>query len=137
MPFVASVCIKPDLFRYTCINMCNKVCHTVRENALTVNCSLIFKPKRQFIVHLFFLFSYDKRYDIKDLTPVRGQDGMKNVRVAICCVDTKVPSWNRCTVYNVYVPSGLYLFTIFPFFPFSHTTTRSPTLNSFCISVVS
>jgi hypothetical protein len=34
--------------------MCNKVCHTVRENALTVNCSLIFKPKRQCIVHLFF-----------------------------------------------------------------------------------
>jgi hypothetical protein len=26
------------------INMCNKICHTVRENALTVNCSLIFKP---------------------------------------------------------------------------------------------
>ena len=49
--------------------------HTVRENGLTVNCSLIFKPKRQFIVHLFPLFSYDKRYDIKDLTPVRGQDG--------------------------------------------------------------
>ena len=23
--------------------MCNKVCHTVTENALTVNCSLIFK----------------------------------------------------------------------------------------------
>ena len=36
--------------------MCNEVCHTVRENALTVNCSLIFKPKRQCIVHLFFLF---------------------------------------------------------------------------------
>ena len=36
--------------------MCNEVCYTVRENALTVNCSLIFKPKRQFIVHLFFLF---------------------------------------------------------------------------------
>ena len=35
------------------INMCNKICHTVRENALTVNCSLIFKPQRQFIVHLF------------------------------------------------------------------------------------
>ena len=34
--------------------MCNEVCHTVRENALTVNCSLIFKPKRQCIVHLFF-----------------------------------------------------------------------------------
>jgi hypothetical protein len=33
--------------------MCNKVCHAVRENALTVNCSLIFKPKRQCIVHLF------------------------------------------------------------------------------------
>ena len=49
--------------------------HTVRENGLTVNCSLIFKPKRQFIVHLFSLFSYDKRYDIKDLIPVRGQDG--------------------------------------------------------------
>ena len=31
-------------------------------------------------------------------------------------VDTKVLSWNRCTVYNVYVPSGLYLFTIFHFF---------------------
>jgi len=28
----------------------------VRENALTVNCSLIFKPKRQCIVHLSFLF---------------------------------------------------------------------------------
>ena len=25
-------------------DMCNEVCHTVRENALTVNCSLIFKP---------------------------------------------------------------------------------------------
>jgi hypothetical protein len=34
--------------------MCNEVCHTVRENALTVKCSLIFKPKRQCIVHLFF-----------------------------------------------------------------------------------
>ena len=30
----------------------NKVCHTVRENALTVNHSLIFKPKRQCVVHL-------------------------------------------------------------------------------------
>ena len=28
----------------------------VRENALTVNCSLIFKSKRQYIVHLFFYF---------------------------------------------------------------------------------
>jgi hypothetical protein len=37
--------------------MCNKVCHTVRENALTVNCSLIFQPKRQYIVHLFSIFS--------------------------------------------------------------------------------
>ena len=36
--------------------MCNKVCHTVRENALTMNCSLIFKSKRQYNIHLFFLF---------------------------------------------------------------------------------
>ena len=36
--------------------MCNQVCHTVRENALTMNCSLIFKSKRQYIVHLFFYF---------------------------------------------------------------------------------
>jgi hypothetical protein len=34
---IASVCIKPDLFQWTFINMCNKVCHTVGENALTVN----------------------------------------------------------------------------------------------------
>jgi hypothetical protein len=26
--------------------MCNEVCHPVRENTVTVNCSLIFKPKR-------------------------------------------------------------------------------------------
>ena len=32
--------------------MGNKICHTVRENLLTVNCSPIFKPKRQCIVHL-------------------------------------------------------------------------------------
>jgi hypothetical protein len=52
-------------------------------------------------------------------------------------VDMKVLSWNRCTVYNVYVPSGLYLFTIFHFFfSFSPTATRSPTLNSFCIPMV-
>ena len=37
--------------------MCNKVCHTVRENALTVNCSLIFKPNRQCIVRLFSICS--------------------------------------------------------------------------------
>ena len=36
--------------------MCKQVCHTVRENALTMNCSLIFKSKRQYIVHLFFYF---------------------------------------------------------------------------------
>ena len=36
--------------------MYNKVCHTVRKNALTVNYSLIFKPYRQCIVHLFILF---------------------------------------------------------------------------------
>ena len=34
--------------------MCNQVCNTVRENALTMNVSLIFKSKRQYIVHLFF-----------------------------------------------------------------------------------
>ena len=44
--------------------MCNMVCHTVRENALTVNCSLIFKPKRQCIVRLFSIFSLT----IKDKT---------------------------------------------------------------------
>ena len=32
--------------------MGNKICHTVRKNVLTVNCSHIFKPKRQCIVHL-------------------------------------------------------------------------------------
>ena len=53
---VASVCIKPDLFQWTFINMCNKVCHTVGDNALTVNGSLIFKPKRQSIIHLFWSF---------------------------------------------------------------------------------
>jgi hypothetical protein len=42
--------------------MCNKVCHTVRESGLTVNYSLIFKPKHQCIVHLFF-FTYDKSQD--------------------------------------------------------------------------
>ena len=36
--------------------MCKQICHTVRENALTMNCSLIFKSKRQYIVHLFFYF---------------------------------------------------------------------------------
>jgi hypothetical protein len=36
--------------------MCNEVCHTVWENVLVVNCSLIFKLKCQCIVHLFFLF---------------------------------------------------------------------------------
>jgi hypothetical protein len=46
---IASVCIKPDLFQWTFINMCNKVCHTVGENALTVNGSLIFKRYIQYI----------------------------------------------------------------------------------------
>ena len=27
--------------------MCNKVCHMVAENALTVNCSVIFKHKHE------------------------------------------------------------------------------------------
>jgi hypothetical protein len=53
---IASVCIKPDLFQWTFINMRNKVCHTVGENALTVNGSLIFKPKRQSIVHMGWIF---------------------------------------------------------------------------------
>jgi len=38
--------------------MCNKVCHTVTENVLTMNCSLIFKQKRQCSVHLFFFFLF-------------------------------------------------------------------------------
>jgi hypothetical protein len=42
--------------------MCNEVCNTVRENALTVNCSLIFKPKH----HLFSIFSLT----IKDKTNI-------------------------------------------------------------------
>jgi hypothetical protein len=48
-------------------NMCNEVWHTVSENAPTVNCSLIFKPKRQYIVHLFFLFF---SLTIKDKTKI-------------------------------------------------------------------
>jgi hypothetical protein len=44
--------------------MCNEVCHTVRENALTVNCSLIFKPKRQCIVHLFFPLTIKDKINI-------------------------------------------------------------------------
>ena len=48
--------------------MCNKVCHTVTENALTVNCSLIFKPKRQCIVHLFFSLFFS--LTIKDKTNI-------------------------------------------------------------------
>ena len=47
--------------------MCNKVCHTVRENALTVNGSLIFKPKRQSIVQLFCSFFL---LTIKDKTKI-------------------------------------------------------------------
>ena len=47
--------------------MGNKVCHTVRENALTMNCSHIFKSKRQYIVHLFFLFF---SLTIKDKTKI-------------------------------------------------------------------
>ena len=39
----------------------------VRENALTMNCSLIFKSKRQYIVHLFFLFF---SLTIKDKTKI-------------------------------------------------------------------
>jgi uncharacterized membrane protein len=44
-----------------------RVCHTVRENALTMNCSLMFKSKRQYIVHLFFLFF---SFTIKDKTKI-------------------------------------------------------------------
>ena len=47
--------------------MCKQVCHTVRENALTMNCSLIFKSKRQYIVHLFFYFF---SLTIKDKTKI-------------------------------------------------------------------
>ena len=47
--------------------MCNKVCHTVRENARTVNDSLIFKPKRQSIV---LLFCYFFLLTIKDKTNI-------------------------------------------------------------------
>ena len=47
--------------------MCKQVCHTVRENALTMNCSLIFKSKRQYIVHLFFYFC---SLTIKDKTKI-------------------------------------------------------------------
>jgi hypothetical protein len=37
------------------------VIHTVRENTLTVNCSLIFKPRHQCIVHLFFSLFFHLR----------------------------------------------------------------------------
>ena len=46
--------------------MCNRVCHTVTENMLMVNFSLIFKPKRQCSVHLFFNWSLR----IKDKTTI-------------------------------------------------------------------
>jgi hypothetical protein len=32
--------------------MCNKVCHAAREHALTMNCSLIFKPKHRKLISL-------------------------------------------------------------------------------------
>ena len=67
MSCVASVRIKHYSFQKTFINMCNQVCHTVRENALTMNCSLIFKLKCQYIVHLFFLFF---SLTIKDKTKI-------------------------------------------------------------------
>jgi len=36
--------------------MCNKVCHIVAENALTVNCSLIFKHKHECSGHVCGVF---------------------------------------------------------------------------------
>ena len=49
--------------------MCNEVCHAVRENAITVSCSLIFKPKRQciFLFSIFSLTITDKTLTFKVL----------------------------------------------------------------------
>jgi hypothetical protein len=60
--------------------MCNKVCHTVTENALTVNCSLIFKPKRQCIVNLFFSICSLTIKDKTNILPLRQGSFTRKVR---------------------------------------------------------